>query len=240
MTSSPQSLQPFRKNEKVPEWLPIQFADNYEKTDLTYKFCLKIFGQLQAAKRENFPPETMRQWFIEFIKRGWNKAMVQKRYDALLGTKIFGVDKLDIADWVNAVSVYGEDEMNVLLDRRIENMINKGRMLKNQKIELTELEKKSIELALAKEIQLELNNQRYEAMENYKNELREIYYKSLNKKKQLILDMNLEKKVKLLDKLYELGIIKGEAKGFEYQTFLHHLELYADLIPNNLLGGYLK
>ena len=89
------------------DWLPVELERHYMATDLTYDYCLMIFVQLEAAKREKFPPETARQWFIEFIKAGWTKEIVKMKTKLLMKVKVYGIEKLEIADWINA-----EEELN--------------------------------------------------------------------------------------------------------------------------------
>lgn len=165
------------QNRETPAWFPIEYQGNYNKTDLEYNpFCLKLFGQLEAAKRERFSPETMRQWFIEFVKRGWTKKMVMTRYNALLAKPIFGVEKLEIADWINAVQVYAEDEVNLKIDNKINNMINRGKYLKsNPDIELTEDDKKCLELELAQDLAFKQINNFFAKRESYKEERRRLW-----------------------------------------------------------------
>ncbi|MBK7381672.1 MAG: hypothetical protein IPJ03_22290 [Ignavibacteriales bacterium] len=154
----------------------MQFQSEYNKTDLVYDpFCLLLFAQLEAVKREKFPPESMRQWFIEFVRRGWNKKMLQERYDALLSTKIFGIEKLEIADWINAVPVMAMDEVNLLVKRRIESLIQRGNYLKDKEYELTEEDKKAVDLALANEYKFKYENSGWEARDNYQTERRKMW-----------------------------------------------------------------
>ena len=162
-------------NRPCPEWLPVEVTEQYNKTDLTYDFCIKLFFQLEAAKREKFPMETARQWFIEFIRRGWTKAILQKRYNALISTKIYGIEKLDFADWVNAVQVYGEDEINIMLRQRIESKILRGNFLKDKKVELTEEDKQNIDLAVAQEIEFQKKNEKLIMIDDYRQERRKLF-----------------------------------------------------------------
>src|SRR3990167_3139741 len=150
------------RKEKSPTWFPIEELNSWNKTDLTFEYCLKLFAQLEAIKREKFPPETMRQWFIEFIRRGWTKFMLMERYKGLLNTKIYGIEKLDIADWINAVEVYAQDEVNLMVERRVNALIQRGNYLKNKKIELSEEDKKAVDLAVANEIELKYKSGYYD------------------------------------------------------------------------------
>lgn len=157
------------RREDPPTWLSPEAQRNWDKTDLTFEFCIKLFAQIEAAKREKIPPETARQWFIEFIRRGWTKKMLQDRYDALMTTKIYGIEKLEIADWINAIQVYAIDEVNLMIKDRINNLIQQGRLLKDKKPECnyTEAEKKKILLYEAEQIKQNNIREQYEANEDW-------------------------------------------------------------------------
>jgi hypothetical protein len=142
---------------------------------LTYDFCLKLFGQVEAIKRDKFSPETMRQWFIEFIRKGWTKKILQNRYDALIDTKIYGIEKIDIADWVNAVPVFSQEEVGLMINKKIDTLIARGSFLKDKEIELTEEDKQAIELAEAKAAEFRFNSGYYEKRQTYQEERRKLW-----------------------------------------------------------------
>lgn len=173
MTAKAQQL--VKTDKTVPDWFPADSIALYHQTDLTYEFCLGIFAKVEATKRENFAKETMRLWFIEFIKRGWTKAMLQKRYEALLSKQIYGVERLDFADWVNAVPVYGLDEVNLMVDRKIESILQRGKFLRNKEIALTDGDKKFIECSILKEEENKIFHERLlfadEYMKQYRDEI---------------------------------------------------------------------
>lgn len=162
-------------NRPSPDWLPVEITEKYNGTDLTYEFCLRLFGQLEAGKREKFSPETMRQWFIEFIRRGWTKKMLQERYDALLATKIYGVEKLEISDWINAKEVYAIDEVNLMIKQRIDKQIAYGNFLRHTNVELSEEEKKCIDLWAAKDAEMDYNRRKAELMDDYRQTRRKLF-----------------------------------------------------------------
>lgn len=174
--SKPKKLQ---VRKKVLDWLPIQYEEYYQATDLVYKFCLKLFGQLEAAKRDNFPEVTMRQWFIEFIKAGWTKGMVLKRYEGVLRSEKYGA--IDFNDWVKAVPVFAEDEMLIIVKQRIDAIIQRGKYLLSiidKPIKLTEEEKQAVEVIITKDLEFELRNEKFRIIDEYrstrKEELRKI------------------------------------------------------------------
>jgi len=157
------------REEKCPTWFPVQFNDEWNKTDLTFEFCIKLFAQLEAVKRENFPKETARQWFIEFVRRGWTKKMLQRRYDALMSTKIYGIEKLEMADWVNAIPVMAMDEVNLLVKQRIDTAIANGKFLKDRVLECsyTDEQKEKISLYEADLIKRKFEREQLEANEDW-------------------------------------------------------------------------
>jgi len=117
----------------------------------------------------------MRQWFIEFVRKGWTKKILQERYDALLDTKIYGIEKLEIADFVNAVNVYSQEEMNIHVQRKVDSLIQRGNYLKDKDYVLTEEDKKAIELAIANECEMKYKNGFYEARETFSQERRRLF-----------------------------------------------------------------
>ena len=164
------------RSRNIPAWFPAYLTNEYEQTDIVYDpGCLKMFAQLEAAKREKFPVETMRQWFIEFVRRGWTKKMLKERYLALLSTKIFGTQRIDFSDWVNAVPVMAIDEVNLQVKKQIDAIIARGNFLKDKKIELTEEDKQAVEAALAKEFEFKHQNKYLEARDEYQTERRKVW-----------------------------------------------------------------
>jgi hypothetical protein len=184
ISTSKKPTQSLSKKKSLHEWFPTnsEWSKQFNETDLEYHpFCTGIFANLEAAKREKFPKETMRVWFIEFVKRGWTKKMLLKRYEALLAKPIFGKENLEFADWVNAVPVYAEDEMSSIVNRRVDAIIQKGQFLKDKKVKLTAEDKQAIEAAIAMEIAFKYSNNRYELLDNYKALRKEKRLKELKK-----------------------------------------------------------
>lgn len=162
------------------EWLPKELNSVYQSTDLDYGFCLKLFAQLEAAKRDKIPPETMRQWFIEMIRRGWTNKMVQERYDNVLGSKMYGATSF--SDWINSVEVYGMDEIKLIIKQKIDSMIERGRMLNaslNRNPELSNDDKKAIDLYAFTIVKSRIANNYYDAREKRKEEQIKFWEKKL-------------------------------------------------------------
>jgi len=164
-------------NRDAPNWLPAQFIGNYNETDLTYDFCLKLFVQLEAAKRDDIPETTMRQWFLEFVRLNWTEKMVETRYKALIKAKKYGA--IDFNDWVESVEVFGLDEVNLMVKQRIESLIQRGNYLKDKKIELTVKDKKAIDLAEAKQAEFYYKRNLADKTQTYREERRERYNSKL-------------------------------------------------------------
>jgi hypothetical protein len=162
------------KKKPLLEWLPERYKEKYESTDLLYSFCVEIFSKIESNMREDIPETTMRSWFIEFIKAGWTKVMVQSRYEGLIRKPKFG--SIDFSNWVNAVPVYAEDEIMFLVGQRMNAIIQKGEYLiknKDKILSLTDEEKRIIEVTLSRELEAIAINERLKAVDDYKDKRRE-------------------------------------------------------------------
>ena len=105
--------------------------------------------------------------------------MLMKRYNALLATKIYGIERLEISDWINAVEVFAQDEVDLIIGRRIDSMVQRGNFLKDKKVELSEEDKRCIDLWAAQDAELKYKREKAEAIEDRRNERREIFYRRL-------------------------------------------------------------
>lgn len=157
------------------EWLPLDCIKLYNQSDLLYSDCLKIFCELEATTRDSIPETTMRQWFIEFLKAGWTLEIIRNKYNALIRNKRYG--SIDFASWVNAQPVYGYDEVNIIVKNKIDKMIRKGYYLLHnfdKLTELTEHDKRCLELAAVKELEFEMINEKLNKSDDYKLKLKQI------------------------------------------------------------------
>ena len=130
--------------------------------------------------REDIPETTMRSWFIEFIKAGWTKAMVQRRYEGLIRKPKYG--SIDFSNWVNAVPVYAEDEIIILVGQRMDAIIKRGENLiknKDKILSLTDEEKRIVEVTLSNELKVIAINEKFRAVDDYKDKRREQLRKKL-------------------------------------------------------------
>ena len=175
--SEKQQRNTLQKNKPRLDWLPVQFEEQYRETDLDYLFCLRLFGQLEAAKRDNIPEVTMRQWFLEFIRLGWTKSMVEKQYRALIKTPKYGA--IDFSEWITSTEVFTRDETNLKVVQQISSMIQRGNFLKDKKVELNDEDKRCIDLWAAQDAELKYKREKAEAIEDRRNERREIFYRRL-------------------------------------------------------------
>ena len=67
----------------------------------------KGIAWLEAAKQENFPPETLEVWYVEMNRLGWSDTTFRERVLNVLRAKTYGKVKFD--DFVSAEEepVYG-------------------------------------------------------------------------------------------------------------------------------------
>lgn len=161
-----------KKKPKL-DWLPEKYIAKYESTNLLYSFCVEVFSKVEANMREDIPETTMRSWFIEFIKAGWTKEMVIRRYDGLIRNKKYGT--IDFSSWVNAVPVFGEDEVNVRVRAKIDSLIQRGKYLLENWTKATSLtteDKEAAELALEQELSFAFKNEKLNKIDEYKEKRR--------------------------------------------------------------------
>jgi len=200
----------------------------YEATDLELFFVFDCCKTLKPLKGIDVNQQQVEFWYKEFIRMGWTKQIFMKRFEAIKRAVLY--NRIDLENWMNSEILYSEDDFNVAVKRKIDTMIQRGNYLKDKVIELSEEDKKAVELAEIKKIEFELKNRRYELMESAADEVRKKYYETLSVKKKKIMDMDLKQKMKLTDSLFDSGKIQGSKNGFEYQVVLHHLEDYSDLL----------
>jgi len=228
-----------RYEKHLIDWLPKELDEKYHSTNLDYEFCLKLFMQLEAAKRDTIPRETMRQWFMEFIRKGWTKKVVQARYDALISSKIYG-NAIKFDDWVMAVPVFGADEVNILVQQRINTMIQRGRsvQIKGRELELPELteeDKIAHQLAAANEILFYYQNQLYEAIEVYKEQVRKDERKKVIERKKKILSLDIEGRIRVVKLMVKNNVIGEPKSDDEFGMIVKLLEEYAFLVKEEFL-----
>lgn len=224
-----------RKTSTLPEWFPAELAEAYGKTDLAYSFCLPHIANLEAAKRDKIPEETLRVWFMEFIRMGWTKAKFLTRLNALMTWKTYGA--VSITDWTDATEMFTREQMNLEIERIINNKIKEAEMLKAGGVLLTPEQETYIRLLAAKKFLSDRDTERREKIEEGIQRETERLTKALNAKKLFIANMDISDKMKLLDALINDGVIKCEKQGFEYGAILHSLESWADKIDKKYLEG---
>lgn len=98
----------------------------------------------------------------------WKKKDFDKQFEAVKRATLYG--RIDFEAWVKTEMMYNEVDLKIKLNELIESKIQRGKFLKDKKIELTEAEKQEVDLAVAKEIELGYNAGWYEARETYQQE----------------------------------------------------------------------
>ena len=85
----------------VPDFIPDDLVEQYNKSDLEYDYCVMKFTEMQAAKRDSISSETMRVWFKEFVRLKWDKYKFDVQFNALMTTNISG-HAIRVDNWINA------------------------------------------------------------------------------------------------------------------------------------------
>lgn len=221
------------RNRKIPDWLSKSLVQNYLETDLEFHpFCTYYFAKLEAAKRDNFPKETERVWFEEFIRRGWTKKVFVARYEALLSKQIYGKENIEISDWINAAEVFTRPEIEIITEKKIDFLIREGqRLTRYDPATLNDKDKKYIALAAARKLKTELQTERNRLIDNLIEEEKDRQKLLLAEKKAKIRNLAEQYKLSIIEKMIEREIIVVEEKGI----VIKYLEHYIDLIPDDIL-----
>ena len=192
-------------------------------------FHLKI-SEVESAKRDSIPKETQRVWFIEAVRRNWDKRTLDLRCVAILSSKVFGAVQFN--DLLEAEEVYTKDEIRNEAERIINYQINTVKNFRGFKTELTPDEMKSVHLMAYKEIQLEMKINQSDLVEKAIEKEKERIRMELSKKREHLNKLSLEEKTKLVNELEKRSIITG---GFESNVILHNIGEYCNLIPDDLV-----
>ena len=165
------SLQLIKKSEPVPKCVTAgeSLIGFYNKTDLEFKYVYEQCLILVPLKGIEINRQMIEFWFREFIKAGWNKKWFGKQLKAVKQRKLF--NRLDIADWFEAEIMYTELDFNIMVDRKIARLLQRGEFLKNHpEVELSDEDKKCVELELAQEQIFKSSADYYANRESYKEE----------------------------------------------------------------------
>lgn len=96
-------------------------------------------ARLEAAKRQNFPPETLNVWYSLFIRYGWDDRKMVQRYFALLEMEQVRRD-ITIDDWLHAKPARRQQEVwddALKIAQRI--LDNKKKKMEEMSIPTTEI-----------------------------------------------------------------------------------------------------
>jgi hypothetical protein len=167
-TNTIQDLRHYTKQEPKPAFINSALLPLYEQTDLSLRYVYDCCLTLKPLKGIDINEQQIRFWYIEFLNMKWKKKDFDKQFEAIKRATLYG--RIDFEAWVKTKMMFNEIDFNIELNERINSKIQRGKFLKDKKIELTESEKQEVDLAVAKEIELCYNSGWYEARETYQQE----------------------------------------------------------------------
>lgn len=167
-TNTNQGLKHYTKQEPKPAFINSELLPYYEQTDLSLRYVYDCCLTLKPLKGIDINEQQIRFWYIEFIRMKWLKKDFDKQFEAIKRATLYG--RIDFEAWVKTEIMYNEIDLRVRLEDIINSKIQRGKFLKDKKIELTDAEKQEVDLAIAKEIELGYNAGWYEARETYQQE----------------------------------------------------------------------
>lgn len=159
------------KAEPVPKCVTAgeSLIEFYEKTDLEFAYCFEQCKILIPLKGIEITLQMVEFWYREFIRAGWNKKWFDQQLKAVKMKQLF--NRIDIADWFETEITFSLLDFNNRVDRKINSMIQRGQFLKaHPEIELTEEDKKCLELEIAHELEFKRTNDLLDKKEGWKQE----------------------------------------------------------------------
>lgn len=169
-TNTNQNLKVYTKAEVKPNFINSELQSYYDATDLELFYVFDCCKSLKPLKGIDVNSQQIEFWYKEFIRMGWKKKDFDRQLEAIKRATLFG--RIDFESWVKTEIMYNEIDLRVRLDELINAKIQRGKFLKDKKIELTPEEKQAVDLAVAKEIELGYQSGWYEARETYQQERR--------------------------------------------------------------------
>lgn len=133
-------------------------AELYYASDLTYTEVYIKCKELCVKKMININYLTIQGWYLEFLKAQWDTKRFNQRLEEMITIKTYG-ERIDVAMWFEAEALYTPQQVNTMIQSKINSMISQGdRLLKDQNIELelhaacVNLE--AVKLAVARQVKL--------------------------------------------------------------------------------------
>lgn len=117
---------------------------NYLNSNLDWDYYLKHIKFLEAAKRDEFPKETIESWFIEMMRRCWTRKTFDTQFSAVMSATKYGKISFDI--WVKSKVMYTEAEINAQANRLLNERLAKAEKAIRNGWQLTAKDEKIIEL----------------------------------------------------------------------------------------------
>jgi len=147
----------------------------YEQTDLEFTFVYECAKSLKPLKGIDVNLQQVEFWYREFLRMGWKKKDFDKQFEAIKRAALY--NRIDLENWLSTEVMYNEIDFNVGIQRAVDAKIQRGNYLKDKKAELSEADKKVVDLAMAKEVELKYKTGFYEARESYASERKKIWEK---------------------------------------------------------------
>jgi hypothetical protein len=204
---------------------------------IEWKPFLKIIALLDAAKRDSVPEETARAWYSIFHEMGWTEQQVKDKVWAILKRKSYGNATVRIDDFFEDEKTFTESEINLLVNKRIASIIQRAIEILNWQGKPTDLrayfcdffkiDNEEIRLAIADQVIKTYEVERMREIDFILQEEYERQIELVRARRVTITVFDKKKRKKLLELLNKKGVITLEKKGWEYETFLKNIGIFA-------------
>ena len=202
-----QNLKVFTKQEPKPSCINSDLQQYYDNTDLSMQYVFDACKTLKPLKGIDVNAQQVEFWYVEFIKMGWTKKTFDEQFEAIKRAMLY--NRIDFENWVSTERLYNKYDLNRNLDKRINNLIQKGNFLKGKTVELSEEEKTAIDLAEAKETVFKYESEYYTKRDEWRTERLNYWDAILSNKDNLeaIKKMFVIEKEKQINNYHTEGLI---------------------------------
>jgi hypothetical protein len=170
-----QSVIVYTKAEPKPKFINSELQPYYDATDLEVGYVFDCCKALKPLKGIDVNEQQITFWYREFIRMGWKKKDFDKQFEAVKRATLY--NRIDFEVWLKTEKIYNEIDFEIEVGKRINRLIERGKSLKNKEVILSEADKQTIDVALAKEYEFKFKNKYFEQRETYQQERRKEWEK---------------------------------------------------------------
>ena len=192
---------------------------------------------IESAKRDSIPEKTLETWFNIFRNLGWTHQQVKDKVWNILKSKSYGNATVRIDDFFEDEKTFNESELKVAVRKEIEIIIQKAINILEWQGKQTDLQSyfcdffkinnEDLQLAVADQVLKTYELERRREIDFVMLEEFDRQIEAIRARRKFIMTFDIKKRKKLLKLLNDKGVITTNGKGWEYETFVKNIGIFA-------------